>query len=112
MSTANYKVFRQHLYPFTLGIKNKVLADRVVPTVQKLTDTEGEKRIQSCKMWVSADERREILRLESKVFVGSVTAELKGIEPLAVPPSPVIEAAHKDGSATDASGRAMLNTPK
>jgi len=91
--------------------KNKVLADRVVPTVQKLTDSEGENRIKSCTMWVSADERREILKLESKVLVGSVSAVLTGIEPLVTPISPpIIQAVQKEG--TETSGRAMLDTPK
>lgn len=91
--------------------KNKVLADRVTPTVQKLTDSEGEKRIKSCTMWVSADDRREILKLESKVFVGSISAVLKGIEPLAVPPTtPIIQAAKE--SQTDSTSRAMLDSPK
>lgn len=91
--------------------KNKVLADRVVPSVQKLTDSEGEKRIQSVTMWVSADERREILKLESKVLVGSVSAVLKGIEPLAAPVSlpPIIQAGIK---APEDAGRAMLDSPK
>jgi hypothetical protein len=90
--------------------KNKVLADRVVPNVQKLTDSEGEKRIKSCKMWVSADDRREILKVESKVLVGSITATLKGIEALPTPMAPVIQVAEQPNK--DSSGRAMLEIPK
>jgi len=92
--------------------KNKVLADRVIPTVQKLTDSEGEKRIKSCVMWVSVDERREILKLDSKVFVGSISAVLKSIEPLverAAPP-PFVQAAKENQ--TESSGRAMLDIPQ
>jgi hypothetical protein len=95
---------------------NKILADRIIPTVKKLTDSEGEKRIKSCTMWVSADERREILKLDSKVFLGRITATLKSIQPITSPTlsSPVLEAA-VDRSKTDSmadSGRAMLNVPE
>jgi len=55
-------------------------AFKAVPSVQKLTDTEGEKRLQAASIWISADETREILKLESKVFVGSVNATLVKVE--------------------------------
>lgn len=52
-------------------------AFKVIPTVQKLTDTEGEKRLSSAAIWVSADQDREVLKLESKVLVGKVSARMK-----------------------------------
>ncbi len=92
--------------------KAKVLADKVIPTVQKLTDSEGEKRLKSATMWVSADDRREILKVESKIFLGSVTAVLTGVqefEPAAQKPQ-VIQA-EKVPAGTPV-GRAMLDAPR
>lgn len=104
----NFKIDGQD---YILVGNNKVLADRVTPSVQKLTDSEGEKRIKSCTMWVSADDRREILKLESKVFVGSISAVLKGVEPLVIPPTaPIIQAAQE--TILDSTSRAMLNSSK
>ena len=59
-----------------------VLADpncQSVPDVSvvKLSDTEGEKRLRSATIWLSADEDRNILKLESSVWIGSVTAEFE-----------------------------------
>lgn len=62
-------------------------AFRVVPSVQKLTDTEGEKRLQSAKIWVSADDSREVLKLESKVMIGKVSAKLAKFTPRSAQPS-------------------------
>ncbi len=59
----------------------KVEAFRVIPTVKKLTDTEGETKLQSATLWISTDEKRDLLKVESKVFVGRVTAELDGFVP-------------------------------
>lgn len=55
-------------------------AYKVVPTVQKLTDTEGEKRLTAATIWIAADDSREVLKLESKVFVGSVNASLVKVD--------------------------------
>ncbi|MBP9837945.1 MAG: DUF3108 domain-containing protein [Proteobacteria bacterium] len=49
---------------------------KVVPTVKKLTDTEGEKRLRSAAIWVTADDNRDIVKLESSVLIGAVSAEL------------------------------------
>jgi hypothetical protein len=51
-------------------------AFKVIPSVQKLTDSEGEKRLDRAAIWISADESREVLKLESKVLVGKVNAKL------------------------------------
>ena len=56
-------------------------AFKVVPTVRKLTDSDGEKRLRSAAIWVSADDRREILKLKSEVFFGSINAELVRFTP-------------------------------
>ena len=90
----------------------KILAEKVIPSVQKLTESEGEKRIKSCVMWISADDRREILRVESKVILGSITAELTQIQPLPPPPPTVhiIQAAQP--AELDETARAMLKGEK
>lgn len=51
-------------------------AFKTIPQVKKLTDTEGESRLREATLWISADDAREVLKLESKVFVGSVGATL------------------------------------
>jgi hypothetical protein len=60
-------------------------AFKVIPRVQKLTDSDGEKRLRSATVWISADNRREILKLESEVLVGSVKAQLVRFVPKVVP---------------------------
>lgn len=55
-------------------------AFKVIPSVTKLTDSEGEQKLRSAALWISADEEREILKLESKVWIGSVTAEFEKFE--------------------------------
>ncbi|MFN8391449.1 MAG: DUF3108 domain-containing protein [Bdellovibrionota bacterium] len=60
----------------------KRLAYRVTPSVRKLTDTEGEKRLRSATLWISADDdRRDVLKVKSEVFVGSVNAQLESFTP-------------------------------
>jgi hypothetical protein len=51
-------------------------AFKIRPSVKKLTDTEGEKRLRRAYVWVSADGSREVLKLESQVLLGSVSAKL------------------------------------
>jgi len=51
-------------------------AIKIKPLVKKLTDTEGEKRVRKVYLWVSADGSREVLKLESEVLIGSVSAKL------------------------------------
>lgn len=61
------------------GVRN---AFKVVPHVKKLTDSSGEeKRLKSATIWISADEHRDILKLQSKVLIGSVSAELQRFYP-------------------------------
>lgn len=63
------------------GEKEMRLAYKVVPTIQKLTDTEGEKRFSKGTIWISADEFRDVLKIESEVLVGSIGAYLKKFSP-------------------------------
>ena len=63
------------------GAKRK--AFKVTPKIRKLTDSKGkEKRFSSAQIWISADKTREILKLESKVWIGKVAATLKDFSPL------------------------------
>lgn len=65
-----------------LRINNQMRsAFRVTPYVKKLTDTEGEKKLDHATLWISADAKREILKIESKVWIGSVTATLSNFTP-------------------------------
>lgn len=57
-------------------------AFKVVPSVQKLTDTKGERRLNSAAIWIAADGTRDLLRLESKVWVGSVSAKFTNFIPV------------------------------
>lgn len=45
-----------------------------------------EKKLHSAKIYISDDERRDLLRIESKVFVGTVTTELVGFIPSSAQP--------------------------
>jgi hypothetical protein len=54
---------------------------KVRPQVRKLTDTEGEKRLRRAYLWLSADAGREVLKLESVVRLGAISARLIGFFP-------------------------------
>jgi len=54
---------------------------RIVPTVEKLTDTKGEKRLKHATLWISAGKDRDVLKLESKVLVGRVNVKLARFTP-------------------------------
>lgn len=76
------------LISFKVGPKEQITvrgktveARKVTPTVKKLTDTEGEKRLQSAALWISTDGKHDVLRMESRVLVGKVTAELIAFNP-------------------------------
>ena len=56
-------------------------AFKIEPRVVKLTDTAGEDKFRSAWIWVAADETRDILGLESKVWIGSVRGKLVKITP-------------------------------
>jgi hypothetical protein len=59
------------------GQAQKRKAYKVIPTLRKLTDTEGEKRFRKAEIWIAADDTRDVLKIESEVFVGSVSAYMK-----------------------------------
>ena len=82
----------KHRYLITFHIHGKEMvkigetereAFSITPTVKKLTDSKGEEKLQSARIWISTDARRDILKLESKVWIGSVSATLTGFKPSA-----------------------------
>ncbi len=90
-------------------------AFKIVPTVKKLTDTEGEKKFRSAAIWISDDKKREVLKMESEVFIGSVNAELVKFEPepkySSAEPAPAESGLAALKSHLETTGRAMLGTP-
>lgn len=55
-------------------------AYKLRPEVQRLTDTNPGTQLKSAYIWVSADEQRHLLKLESEVWIGSVSATLSNFE--------------------------------
>jgi hypothetical protein len=53
----------------------------IEPRVRKLTEEKDSKKLRSAKIYVTADEKREILKIVSSVFVGSVTTKLEAYTP-------------------------------
>jgi len=68
----------------------QVKAFRVKPSVKKLTDTDGETRLKYARIWISADENRNVLKLESKVLVGKVSAILSSFKGVPSTPQPIL----------------------
>ncbi|HMO17935.1 MAG TPA: DUF3108 domain-containing protein [Oligoflexia bacterium] len=93
-STAEFDVFNgknRFLISFRVDSLEKVVlpgsdvakdAFKVIPSVKKLTDTEGETRFRKAEIWISADEKRDVLKVESEVLVGKVSAFLKSFDPV------------------------------
>jgi hypothetical protein len=57
----------------------------ISPKVRNLTTTEPVQKLREARLYLSDDENRDILKLVSSVFIGSVTTELDSFEPLAGP---------------------------
>jgi len=64
----------------------------ISPKIKKISEPEKKKKkkIKWAKIYVSADDRREVLQLKSKATVGSVRAKLERFEPLVPPEVPRI----------------------
>ena len=60
----------------------------IVPTVKNLTNPQKNKKFQSGRIYLSTDKSREVLKIKSKVFVGSVATTLASFQPLN-PPQPI-----------------------
>lgn len=65
--------------------KERIAAYRVTPRIQKLTDTEGEKKFNGATLWVANDGSKRVLRLESKVWIGSIVATFDNYAPVTKP---------------------------
>jgi len=53
----------------------------IEPTVVNLTNQEQSKKLRKAKIYLTADKNREILKIVSSVFIGSVTTELVSYAP-------------------------------
>lgn len=53
----------------------------IEPSVKKLNTSKQKNKLRSAKMYVTADEKREILEIDSEVFVGSVKTKLVSFTP-------------------------------
>jgi len=49
----------------------------LTPSIKNLTNPDSDKKFRSAKIFLSADKAREILKVESSVFVGKVTTKLE-----------------------------------
>ena len=54
----------------------------IMPKVYDLTDDKLTKKLREAHIFVTTDSKREILKISSSVFIGSVTTELDSFEPL------------------------------
>lgn len=61
----------------------------ITPRVKNLTTTEPVQKLRNAKVYVTTDSAREILKIESSVFIGSVYTELDAFEPKIDPNSPM-----------------------
>lgn len=61
------------------GEKRKVWV--IEPMVKKLNTTSTKNKLRSAKIYITADEKREILEIDSEVFIGSVRTKLVGFTP-------------------------------
>jgi len=69
----------------------------IVPTVTKMVNNEPQHKLKSAKIYLTADSNREILKIVSSVFVGSVTTKLTKFEASAVTP-PMVMAQLRQGA--------------
>ncbi len=92
--SAKFDVYNgKHRFIITFAIpgKEKITVNgksytawKAIPSVQKLTDTKGEDRLRSAVIWID-DETKQIVKLESKVLIGHVRAELLETLPFDAP---------------------------
>lgn len=54
----------------------------IVPTVKNLVNPEQSKKLREAKIYVTADNAREVLKIASSVFIGTVTTKLENFFPL------------------------------
>lgn len=71
----------------------------ITPQVRNLTTTKPRAKLREAFIYVSDDEQREVLRIVSSVFIGSVTTELESFTP-AQDSSPRLEYVHANDDST------------
>ncbi len=54
----------------------------IVPRVTNLVNQQQSKKLRAAKIYLTADSKREIIKLVSEVFIGSVTTSMDSFEPL------------------------------
>jgi hypothetical protein len=54
----------------------------ISPVVKNLTDSKSDKKLRKAKIYVTADSQRDVVKLVSSVFIGSVTTEMTSFAPL------------------------------
>ena len=69
------------------GVEREVFV--IVPQVKNLDDDTTSKKLRRAEIFVTADSRREILKIKSSVFIGAVSTTLEHFEPN---PLPIVEA--------------------
>jgi hypothetical protein len=85
------------------GEQRKVIA--ITPQVRNLTTTKPKSKLRQAFIYVSDDENREVLKIVSSVFIGSVTVELESFAPLPEKAAPIQMA---KANADEATVRAQL----
>ena len=68
----------------------------ISPKVVNLTNPRSKKKLREARIFLSADERREVLEVTSSVFIGSVTTKLENFTPLS--PGAAMHLAANDAS--------------
>jgi hypothetical protein len=74
-------------------------AYKVVPTVKKLMNPNSKRRLESATLWIAADDSRDVLKLQSKVWIGSINSTFEGYtpgNPEAEPLTPLQVKLHRD----------------
>lgn len=56
----------------------------VIPQADKVTDRKANSKLSKARIFVTSDDRREILQIQSDVFIGSVKTELEKFVPLVI----------------------------
>ncbi len=70
----------------------------ISPQVRNLTTTKPRSKLRQAYIFVTDDEDRDILRIESSVFIGSVSVDLESVSPLPQDREPLITIAQSGNS--------------
>jgi hypothetical protein len=86
------------------GEPRKVIA--ITPQVRNLTTTKPKSKLRQAFIYVSDDNEREVLKIVSSVFIGSVTVELESFSPLPEKEAPLVMV---KANADEATSRAQMH---